>query len=417
MTGKFLCIKIIIIFLLSTCCIYAQQDSVNAFLSPYKFIRAEKNIITNPSGLNTFFEALYKLSIEKRGVVNISHIGDSHIQADFFSGMLRQKLQRQFGNAGRGLIFPYKVAKTNEPYNYLTSSNSLWESGRCVSYPQAIPTGLCGIAIQTSDRNAKISVKTFNYPGLDYGFNHLNVFHEHDSATFPLALFDTAGNVLNVPLLNKNDQKKWESCFHLPFPIQSVIIGNLCEDTLKQRYSRIYGIVLANDSSGVLYHTAGVNGAMFKNYKNAQYFTAQQRMLEPVLIIISLGTNEAQSLKLTREELYATVDTLIKSLQSATHADILLTLPQDSYKRKWRYNPHVREIAETLALYAKEHQLACWDYYSLAGGYKSCYLWKKNGLIRHDGLHLSRKGYELQGKLLYTALINAYNQYVSDRHP
>ena len=74
--------------------------------------------------LNNFLSLLYKSKTDKQGVINIVHIGDSHIQADYFSGMLRMCLQKQFGNAGRGLIFPYKVAKTNEPYNYLTTTDA-----------------------------------------------------------------------------------------------------------------------------------------------------------------------------------------------------------------------------------------------------------------------------------------------------
>src|SRR6218665_6047 len=82
----------------------------------YTFIRKDLNKIQNDStSLAFLYEKLYQLEKTKTGRVNIAHIGDSHIQADIFSGLVRQKMQLKFGNAGRGLIFPYRLAKSNEP--------------------------------------------------------------------------------------------------------------------------------------------------------------------------------------------------------------------------------------------------------------------------------------------------------------
>jgi len=167
----------------------------------------------------------------------------------------------------------------------------------------------------------------------------------------------------------------------------------------------------------LIYHSVGVNGAMFRNYSMSKYFISQLKTQHPNLIIVSLGTNEAQSLRLTKEQFYIQVDSLVRQLQANTGATVLLTIPQDSYRRKWHYNPKVKMIAETLIEYAWKNNIAFWDFYAVSGGYKSCYSWRKKGLMRRDGMHLSRAAYEIQGKLLFAAIINAYGQYVSDRHP
>ena len=65
--------------------------------------------------------------------------------------------------------------------------------------------------------------------------------------------------------------------------------------------------------------------------------------------------------------------------------------------------------------YAEEHNIAIWDLYSIAGGYKSCYQWLRYGLMRSDGIHFTAKGYEFQGNLLYEAIIKSYNNYVKAR--
>ena len=68
----------------------------------YVFIKHQLNHIENDStSLNSFYEKLDQLEQKKITRLNITHIGDSHIQADHFSGLVRQKLQLKFGNAGR----------------------------------------------------------------------------------------------------------------------------------------------------------------------------------------------------------------------------------------------------------------------------------------------------------------------------
>ena len=417
MRRKQTAVKLFLIVFLLQSSLFAQTDSLKALLSAYKFIKTENNVISNPACLDTFFETLYQLKTNKSEIVPVVHIGDSHIQADYFSGMMRMSLQRAFGNAGRGLIFPYKVAKTNEPYNYKTSSNAEWGACRIVFPNPIFPIGVCGITMRTSNPKADIRLKTFNYPGLDYSFRHIDIYQENDTASFGIGICDTLGNVLQNAVVSQNPQYKFLSTINLPVSINEVILNNLCTDTVKQKYSQIYGLVLRNDSNGLIYHTIGINGAMYQNYSSSRHFCNQLQTLKPRLIIISLGTNEAQSLRLTKEQFYLQIDSLVNQLKANTKANFLLTLPQDSYRRKCHYNPQVKMIAETLIEYAKKNKIAYWDYYTIAGGYKSCYSWKKKGLIRQDGLHLNRAGYEIQGKLLYTALLNAYNRYVSDRHP
>ena len=53
------------------------------------------------------------------------------------------------------------------------------------------------------------------------------------------------------------------------------------------------GIVLENDQNGIIYHAIGVNGARFSDYNKCSLFFDQIQALQPDLIIVSLGTNEA----------------------------------------------------------------------------------------------------------------------------
>ena len=99
-----------LLFFLSLLFAVPKNSAQPVNLTQYPFIDTAYNHLVNDTALNSFFQKLQELKDGKRQQLVIVQVGDSHIQADFFSGYLRQNFQRQFGNAGRGLIFPYRVA-------------------------------------------------------------------------------------------------------------------------------------------------------------------------------------------------------------------------------------------------------------------------------------------------------------------
>ena len=105
---------------------FSQDTSSYIIPQLYGFEKIEKDSISNIDKLSTLYECLF-LSKTKNSKTSIFHIGDSHLQADYISHTIRTSLQKEFGNAGRGLILPLKIAKTNEPFNYLTQSSNNWK--------------------------------------------------------------------------------------------------------------------------------------------------------------------------------------------------------------------------------------------------------------------------------------------------
>ena len=87
------------------------------------FVNETANYIHYKEQLSPFFEKLRQLKNGEISRLHILHIGDSHLQAGFLPGELRYLLQATFGNAGRGLVFPYQIAKTNAPFDIRTESN------------------------------------------------------------------------------------------------------------------------------------------------------------------------------------------------------------------------------------------------------------------------------------------------------
>jgi lysophospholipase L1-like esterase len=185
-----------------------------------------------------------------------------------------------------------------------------------------------------------------------------------------------------------------------------------------QSHALIYGMVLTNSMSGVLYHTIGVNGAKFSHYNQAGRFAEQTVALEPDLFIISLGTNESLGYPHVDKMLTAQIDDLVSTLRAANpDAKFLLVTPQDSFRNRNKINPGVLEVRNQIIRYAVDNGLAFYDMYRAMGGEHSAKRWSESDLLRADGVHLTRDGYEYEGNLFYHALMKGYNEYVPDRHP
>ena len=382
----------------------------------YKFLRLDLNRIENDSiSLKSFYKKLEQLDATRKGRVTITHIGDSHIQADLLSGTIRQKMQLKFGNAGRGLIFPYRVAKSNEPSSYKTTTNKTWDSKRNVFYEKSLPIGISGFTIETTDSMAEINLLVKDQPGLGYMFTKFTLFHEKGLTNYDITICDDTNCVRGILKSRDKSMNPFVSELKFDKPIRQIILKNKCTDTSCRQSTRIYGMLLENDSSGVLYNMIGVNGSEYRHYTMSEHFIEQLSYLKSDLIIVSMGTNEGFSKGFDRNVFYHQVDSLILSIRTNNpQASIILTTPGDSYRKSRKggvKNPDMKLAKETIINYCMNNNLAYWDLYEIMGGFGSMGKWYIAKLSAKDRVHFSGKGYQIQGDLFYKALINGYEKY------
>ena len=388
------------------------EDTIHFTCKKYSFIHVERNELIGARHLDSFFEKLYQQKTQKQSRINILQIGDSHIQADFLSAQIRTDIQNDFGNAGRGIVVPLRVAGTNEPFNYKITSNVVCTSKRCVFVNNPMPIGIGGVTILSYSDSIYFRIKAYDSPNNNYTFNKVTLFYQKDSA-FDFTIEDTTGSLLGSINSRSTDEFPYTSTALLTHATNDIILRAHKADST-QNNAMVYALNLEGPNSGVIYHAIGVNGAEAYQYANGKYFAEQTAGIHPDLFIISLGTNEAQHRPFDKELTTSRIDSLIKQLRAANpNTPIILTTPPDSYYHKKYYNLSVGTVHTIMVDYAKQNNLAVWDLYSIAGGLKSCYQWKKYGLMRSDGIHFTRGGYELQGNLLYEAIVKAYNKYVS----
>jgi lysophospholipase L1-like esterase len=369
-------------------CICVNTDSCFAQnLSPlYSFVQTDKNTLQNSVSLNTLAAKFRMQRDSHNQVIRIVHIGDSHIQADWLTERVRELLQNEFGNAGRGLIVPCRVAGTNEPNNFST-----------------MPIGIGGITLRTTVPNASMTITPKNWGAPTNSFLTAEVFCDKNEA-FDWEIRDANNQIIANVAADDAGQAAQYSTFLLPsLPTNSFTLQAKPNATGKQ--ATVYGINLLNNQSGVLYHAIGVNGAKYDQYNKAALFAKQLFYLQPDLIIIGLGTNEAQT-AVDKAVFKAEIQTLVTTLRTETGAAILLYTPADSHLRGVP-NPNLPTVHDAIVEVAAEQNLALWDLYELTGGYHSAMQWRVNGLMAKDGVHYNKAGYYVQGELLYQALRNS----------
>ena len=372
-----------------------------------------------------FFTELEELRAGKDTVISIVHLGDSHIQAGHFSGQVMRAFHQAFGNAGRGWIAPFKLGKSNEPDDYFIKSDVKdWICGKCIQHEPKTPIGLGGMGIRSFSSSIHWEVLMTPINGAGYAFNqavlyrgeqampfvpagssktHVRLAHA-DSVCVPGVLADTLYSAQLIDTLYlQSSRRKAETDELLP------------ASSFKNLY---YGLSLTNGSPGILYHGIGVNGAMFVHYTDTAY-VKQLRLLQPSLLIISLGTNETFGRRFQSVEFEGQVKqflALVKHYMPQTA--VLLTTPPECYKRIWvnkkrqfTRNTQTELAAAVLRRVAAEEGIACWDLFQTTGGKQSCKRWLNQHLLGRDRVHFTHEGYHEQGILLFRALMQAYNQF------
>jgi LysM repeat protein len=84
----------------------------------------------------------------------------------------------------------------------------------------------------------------------------------------------------------------------------------------------------------------------------------------------------------------------------------LLTSTQDLYYKSKHVTSGIvfRNLIDSLA---KKNNCLFWDWYAISGGKKSLVKWRDAGYAQTDLVHLTTKGYEVKGQLLFEAIKNS----------
>jgi lysophospholipase L1-like esterase len=378
----------------------------------YNFIRYDKNKIDFPGDSSQFENLFYKLDQVIKtgeGKINIIHIGGSHIQAGSYTGVVRKKMQTFFPglNGGRGLVFPYRMSKTNSPRNYRIRWTGEWETCRNVE-KKSCELGLLGISATTIDPYATLHV-TLSENYVRYDFNQIKIFNKIGDNFYKIIPeeIDCEYTVNEFPEAGYTLIRTEEYINELKLQIEQT-------DTLQQAFT-LFGISLENDNPGVVYNDVGINGARIPSFLTCTNLEKETEIIQPDLVILSLGTNDTYTKNFRPDYYKSNYKQLIQSIRrAAPEAAILITVPNDSYYRRRDPNPNTALAEKMIFELANEQACGVWNFYRVMGGYNSSLLWLKEKLMHTDLIHFNSTGYTIKGELMFEALVKAYDNHIEE---
>lgn len=368
------------------------------------------------SRMNIFLDKFSSAINGNDTTLNIIHFGGSHVQADVFTNRIRHNFNdmKEGLCSGRGMIFPYSTAKTNNPHNYKVGSKGEWRATRNVNEERTDTLGLTGIAVTTNDASAEITIDLNpNDTTKLWRFNRLR-------------LLGYASSPKVSPLLKINDTL----CLEADFDTISSSYLFTMEDN-HDKFSIIFqqndsinhdftvtGILPENDDNGIIYHSIGVNGAEVSSYLSCENFVNDLELIKPDVAVFAIGINDTFAEEYTDSTFIANYDSLISKIEQVSPDCFYIFITNnDSFRKEkidgqtyYHVNEHGDNAREVFYLLAERHDAAVWDLFGIMGGMESMKQWEEEGLAKKDKIHFTNKGYTLIGDLFFDALIRFYSE-------
>lgn len=345
--------------------------------------------------------------------VTILHIGDSHVQADGFTGEIRERLQQAFGYAGRGMVFPYSTGHTHAAVDYYTDHGGRWLYAKNIEAAPPLDLGVSGISSKTYDPNAYFRLRFRNT--IRPEFRRLRIFCKRGPNTFDLKI-KTASQELNVDVydeardgaspVNVVDVDLAQGENEIAFYLQKT-------DTL-QREFHIFGISIENpEDRGVLFHSVGINGAGFYSILRENLLEEQLHYLSPDAVILDVGANDFYRGGINKPDFTASLRKTVEAIRRYNpNVCVILSCSQDIYRGGYSV-PDCATFSDIIAEFSRDNQTAFYDWYWIAGGHYSMLKWNRNLLSNYDLVHLTAQGYKLKGQMIAEAYERTYNWFLN----
>ena len=365
--------------------------------------------IENPRALRPFFDQLHQLEADpKAQLVRVIQFGDSHTAADVFTGALRTLFQGKFGDGGAGFSFAgYPFAGYHIHGTKRAQSTGWTVIGTHLNDIGDAMVGMGGVSLSTEAAG--------NWVSLDADATSLQVQYliQPNGGSFEIRDND---NLIATVSTAKADPTAPDAAAQFGAPVEpgphhfEVL-------TTEQAPVRLLGLSTEN-TAGVTYEAAGINGAeasLFLRWNE----TLQQPLLaavNPALIVLSYGTNEAGDRNWTEEGYAAMFQRIIERCRRlAPNASILVVGPPDramrAGRRAWKPFTGVDRIVEAQRSVCRKMNCAYWDQRSRMGGLGSMRDWVSISWAQPDHTHFTGEGYTELASALFSDIVQQYDSY------
>ena len=376
------------------------QVTLDTSIAPV--IHLEYNAIQfySRKALLNFYTAWNSTDEHKLSVV---HLGDSHLQSDYFPGEIRKNLHGLHGDGGRGTCFPYSAANTYSSNEYKSEHTGEWEWGKSLRLPPKVPLGVIGMAVRTSHATDGFTL-TFDDP-VPHSYDRLRLYCKKQHNSFDLIVDFGDGKPVEVAIDSSSTDTLPYYEIAMPDMDKVLKVKTVKKNDYENEFE-FYGMTMeCAADSGAVVHNCGVGGAMYRSILYEDLYQEQLPTLEPDVVIIDFGTNDYLYDDSIKTDLDSQIVLCIQRTRAVCpNASIILTSTQDMY---WKGDNlvHGEDFSDLIHRIAKEQDCGMFDWYWVSGGRTTMSRWMDRGYANPDGIHLSPKGYRLKGDLITDAMI------------
>ncbi len=350
-----------------------------------------------------------KWAAAKTDGFTIAHFGDSLVQGGYAAEIARSRLQSVGGSAGRGMVFPYSIAKTYSQNDFKSTFSGEWATANSIQQTPRLPLGVSGFVARTSGAEASFTLNFVTTP--EPGKKLVKFFYVATSPAFTLRV--QSGNFLHEVAVPSGGAQPRTQMLTMSFPVLSDTLQFELRNAAPNSgaYFEVHGVSIENTTPGVMYHNLGVGGATYSALLNQTYFEEQSAQLAPDLIVLDWGTNDLvykNSIAPDLEKIM--VQTINRVKAKHPQALILITSAQDMNFRR-RNITAAWDFAELARRVAFANDCLFYDWYRVAGGRGAMTIWTAYGLASTDNIHLTGLGYAVKGDLFAQSLLNTLERY------
>jgi hypothetical protein len=264
-----------------------------------------------------------------RGLV-ILQIGDSHTAADFFTGELRRRLQKRYGNGGAGYIIAGKPHAGVRTSAVKVAASSGWTYKGIQRSDDASAFWLSGFNANASAANETLTL-TADAPEF---FDSIEIE----------ALRQPGGGTINISL-----DGTVKGSFELDGKsVEPLVLRLSPESGGKERVKQIEiktqsdgpvsiaSVAIFDKQEGVSYNSIGFPGATIEllNKFDQNLFADDLRRLNPQIVVLAFGTNEAARKNLDLDRYRQSFEKVTDRITSVLpDAKIVLIGPPDGAMR------------------------------------------------------------------------------------